>query len=297
MSLLVVGTVAFDTIETPSGKASKILGGAATYTCISSSYFTPPNIVSIVGYDFPNSHIEKFKEHNVNLLGLETHETEKTFFWEGKYREDMNMRDTIDTQLNVLEHFNPKIPKDLLNSSYIMLGNVIPSVQLNVLSQLKNNNSLVAMDTMNLWIDNAYDDLISVISKVDILMINDQEIQQLQNVNDIQEAVKKTFSLGPSYIIVKLGSKGSILFSKEDKFICPAVTINDVIDPTGAGDSFAGGFMGYLSSIENHSFENMKKALCWGTVMASFCVQGFGTETILNLEKDAYLKRFNENFS
>tara|TARA_S200000501_G_C20784352_1_gene726480 strand:+ start:111 stop:1004 length:894 start_codon:yes stop_codon:yes gene_type:complete len=297
MGLLVVGTVAFDTIETPTGKASKILGGAATYTCISSSYFTSPNIVSIVGYDFPSSHIEKFKEHNVNLLGLEKHETEKTFFWEGKYREDMNMRDTIDTQLNVLEHFNPKIPKDLLNSNYIMLGNVIPSVQLNVLSQLKNNNSLVAMDTMNLWIDNAYDDLISVISKVDILMINDQEIQQLQNVNDIQKAVEKTFFLGPSYIIVKLGSKGSILFSKEDKFICPAVTINDVIDPTGAGDSFAGGFMGYLSSIQNHSFENMKKALCWGTVMASFCVQGFGTETILNLEKDAYLNRFNENFS
>tara|TARA_B100001758_G_C18331246_1_gene568927 strand:+ start:109 stop:1002 length:894 start_codon:yes stop_codon:yes gene_type:complete len=297
MSLLVVGTVAFDTIETPSGRAAKILGGAATYTCICSSYFTSPDILSIVGYDFPNSHIEKFKEHNVNLLGLEKHKTEKTFFWEGKYREDMNIRDTIDTQLNVLEHFNPKIPNELLNSNYIMLGNVIPSVQLNVLSQLKNKNSLVAMDTMNLWIDNAIDDLIKVISKVDILMINDQEIQQLQNVNDIQKAVNKTFLLGPSYIIVKLGSKGSILFSREEKFICPAVKINNVVDPTGAGDSFAGGFMGYLSSIEDHSFENMKKALCWGTVMASFCVQGFGTETILNLNKDVYLNRFNKNFS
>ena len=297
MSLLVVGTVAFDTIETPSGRATKILGGAATYTCICSSYFTSPDILSIVGYDFPSSHIEKFKEHNVNLLGLEKHKTEKTFFWEGKYREDMNIRDTIDTQLNVLEHFNPKIPNELLNSNYIMLGNVIPSVQLNVLSQLKNKNSLVAMDTMNLWIDNAIDDLIKVISKVDILMINDQEIQQLQNVNDIQKAVNKTFLLGPSYIIVKLGSKGSILFSREDKFICPAVKINNVVDPTGAGDSFAGGFMGYLSSIEDHSFENMKKALCWGTVMASFCVQGFGTETILNLNKDVYLNRFNKNFS
>ena len=297
MSLLVVGTVAFDTIETPSGRATKILGGAATYTCICSSYFTSPDILSIVGYDFPSSHIEKFKEHNVNLLGLEKHKTEKTFFWEGKYREDMNIRDTIDTQLNVLEHFNPKIPNELLNSNYIMLGNVIPSVQLNVLSQLKNKNSLVAMDTMNLWIDNAIDDLIKVISKVDILMINDQEIQQLQNVNDIQKAVNKTFLLGPSYIIVKLGSKGSILFSREEKFICPAVKINNVVDPTGAGDSFAGGFMGYLSSIEDHSFENMKKALCWGTVMASFCVQGFGTETILNLNKDVYLNRFNKNFS
>ncbi len=296
MSLLVVGTVAFDTIETPFGKEDKILGGAATYTCVTSSYFTSPNIVSIVGYDFPKEHIEKFKEHNINLLGLEYHETEKTFFWEGKYRDDMNVRDTIDTQLNVLEFFNPTIPQAHLQSNYIMLGNVIPSVQLKVLSQLSNKNSLVAMDTMNLWIENAYEDLIKVIRKVDILMINDQEIQQLQNVKNIEKAVQKTFLLGPSFIIVKRGSEGSILFSKEEKYICPAVKINDVIDPTGAGDCFAGGFMGYLSSTKNHSFDNMKTAVCWGTVMASFCVQGFGTNTILNLKEEVYLKRFNENF-
>jgi sugar/nucleoside kinase (ribokinase family) len=297
MSLLVVGTVAFDTIETPSGKEEKILGGAATYTCITSSYFVSPNIVSIVGYDFPSEHIEKLKEHNVNLLGLEHHQTEKTFFWEGKYRDDMNVRDTINTQLNVLEFFDPIIPDLHLKSNYIMLGNVIPSVQLKVLSQLRSDNSLVAMDTMNLWIENAYEDLIKVIKQVDILMINDQEIQQLQNVNDIEKAVQKTFLLGPSFIIVKLGSAGSMLFSKEEKYICPAVTIKDVIDPTGAGDCFAGGFMGYLSSTENHSFENMKKAISWATVMASFCVQGFGTKTILNLKEEDYLKRFNENFS
>jgi len=297
MSLLVVGTVAFDTIETPYGKEDKILGGAATYTCITSSYFTPPNIVSIVGYDFPQEHIDKFKNHNVDLLGLEHHKTEKTFFWEGKYHRDMNVRDTIDTQLNVLEFFNPIIPELHLDSNYVMLGNVIPSVQLRVLSQLKNKKSLVAMDTMNLWIENSYQDLIQVIKQVDILMINDQEIKQLQNLNNIEEAVQKTFLLGPSFIIVKLGSKGSILFSKEEKFLCPAVKINKVVDPTGAGDCFAGGFMGFLSSIKNHSFDNMKKAVCWGTVMASFCVQGFGTTKVLNLKREDYLKRFNENFN
>lgn len=296
MSLLVVGTVAFDTIETPLGKEDKILGGAATYTCITSSYFTPPSVVSIVGFDFPKKHIDIFKEHNVDLLGLEYHETEKTFFWEGRYHDDMNIRDTIDTQLNVLEFFNPIIPNKHLMSNYIMLGNVIPSVQLKVLSQIKNKKSLVAMDTMNLWIENAHHDLIEVIKQVDILMINDQEIQQLQKVDDIERAVQKTFLLGPSFIIVKLGSNGSILFSKEEKYICPAVKIRNVIDPTGAGDCFAGGFMGYLSSTKNHSFDNMKKAICWATVMASFCVQGFGTKTILNLKEEIYTQRFNENF-
>ena len=296
MSLLVVGTVAFDTIETPSGKEDKILGGAATYTCITSSYFTPPSVVSIVGFDFPKKNIDIFREHNVDLLGLERHETEKTFFWEGRYHDDMNIRDTIDTQLNVLEFFNPIIPNKHLMSNYIMLGNVIPSVQLKVLTQIKNKKSLVAMDTMNLWIENAYQDLIEVIKQVDILMINDQEIQQLQKLNDIERAVQKTFLLGPSFIIVKLGSNGSILFSKEEKYICPAVKIKNVIDPTGAGDCFAGGFMGYLSSTKNHSFDNMKKAICWATVMASFCVQGFGTKTILNLKEEVYTQRFNENF-
>tara|TARA_B100000579_G_C22675166_1_gene777596 strand:+ start:111 stop:1004 length:894 start_codon:yes stop_codon:yes gene_type:complete len=297
MSLLVIGTVAFDTIETPSGRAEKILGGAATYTCITSSYFVSPNIISIVGYDFPKEHIEKFKDHNVNLLGLEHHKTEKTFFWEGRYHKDMNIRDTIDTQLNVLEFFNPIIPNQYLNSNYVMLGNVIPAVQLKVLNQLKNTSSIIAMDTMNLWIENAYEDLIKVINQVDILMINDQEIQQLQNENNIEKAVAKTFLLGPSFIIVKLGSKGSILFSKKEKYTCPAVTIKNVVDPTGAGDCFAGGFMGYLSSTKDHSFDNMKKAVSYGTVMASFCVQGFGTASILNLKEKLYLERFNENFS
>ena len=297
MSLLVVGTVAFDSIETPFGKKEKILGGAATYTCFTSSYFTNSNIVSIVGYDFPKKHEEKFINHNVDLAGLERHKEIKTFFWSGKYRDNMNIRDTIDTQLNVLEVFNPIIPDEHKNSNYVMLGNVIPSVQLKVLEQLENSNALVAMDTMNLWIENAHEDLIKVIKKVDILMINDQEIKQLQNIGNIEKAVEKTFLLGPSYIIVKLGSEGSILFSKKEKFSCEAVSINKVVDPTGAGDSFAGGFMGYLCSTKENSFENMKKAIQWGTVMASYCVQGFGTETILNLKKEDYLSRFNTNFS
>ena len=297
MSLLVVGTVAFDSIETPFGKKEKILGGAATYTCFTSSYFTNSNIVSIVGYDFPKKHEEKFVNHNIDLVGLEHHKEIKTFFWSGKYRDNMNMRDTIDTQLNVLEVFNPIIPDKHKNANYVMLGNVIPSAQLKVLEQLENSNALVAMDTMNLWIENAYDDLIKVIKKVDILMINDQEIQQLQNIDNIEKAVEKTFLLGPSYIIVKLGSEGSILFSKKEKFSCEAVRINKVIDPTGAGDSFAGGFMGYLCSTQEKSFKNMKKAIQWGTVMASFCVQGFGTETIVNLKKEDYLSRFKANFS
>tara|TARA_Y100001934_G_scaffold277884_1_gene377795 strand:+ start:49 stop:942 length:894 start_codon:yes stop_codon:yes gene_type:complete len=297
MSLLVVGTVAFDSIETPFGKKEKILGGAATYTCFTSSYFTNSNIVSIVGYDFPKKHEEKFINHNIDLVGLERHKEIKTFFWSGKYRDNMNIRDTIDTQLNVLEVFNPIIPDIHKNANYVMLGNVIPSVQLKVLEQLENSNALVAMDTMNLWIENAYDDLIKVIKKVDILMINDQEIQQLQNIGNIEKAVEKTFLLGPSYIIVKLGSEGSILFSKKEKFSCEAVRINKVVDPTGAGDSFAGGFMGYLCSTQENSFENMKKAIQWGTVMASFCVQGFGTETILNLKKEDYYSRFKGNFS
>tara|TARA_B100000900_G_scaffold333981_1_gene295176 strand:+ start:31 stop:924 length:894 start_codon:yes stop_codon:yes gene_type:complete len=297
MSLLVVGTVAFDTIETPFGKEEKILGGAATYTSVTSSYFTNPNIVSIVGHDFPNDYVQKFENHNIGLDGLERHETKKTFFWSGKYRRNMNIRDTIDTQLNVLEIFNPIIPEKYKKSNYVMLGNVIPSVQLKVLKQLENKSALIAMDTMNLWIDNAYKDLIEVIKKVDILMINDQEIQQLQNSNNIDDAVEKTFLLGPSFIIVKLGSEGSILFSKNEKYVCPAVTIKQVVDPTGAGDSFAGGFMGYLCSTQKNSFENMKKAIHWGTVMASFCVQDFGTRNIMNLNKEKYLERYSKNFN
>lgn len=297
MSLLVVGTVAFDTIETPFGKVEKILGGAATYTCITSSYFTDSNIVSVVGFDFPEKHITLFKRHNVDLLGLEINKSEKTFFWSGKYRKDMNVRDTIDTQLNVLISFNPVVPKKHLSTDFVMLGNVIPSVQLQVLNQFNKKPKLLAMDTMNLWIENEYDDLIKVIKQVDLLMINDQEIQQLQNENDIDRAVLKTFLLGPSFIIVKKGSEGSILFSKKEQFSCPAVPIKKVIDPTGAGDCFAGGFMGYLSSLNNFSFNDMKKAMCWGTVMASYCVENFGTTNITELIEEKYVTRFNKYFS
>jgi len=294
MSLLVLGTVAFDTIETEFGKAEKILGGAATFTCITSSYFINPNILSIVGYDFSKKYIELLENHNVNLKGLEVHETEKTFFWSGRYHKDMNIRDTIDTQLNVLSHFDPIIPKEKNNPDFLMLGNVVPAVQLKVFNQIKKKPKLVAMDTMNLWIDNCYDDLVKIIKKVDLLMINDQEIQELHNIQNIDLAISKTFELGLEYIIVKMGSEGALLVSKKgDKFKCPAIQIDKVIDPTGAGDSFAGGFMGYIASQNNWSFDNLKKGVCWGTVMASYCVENFGTKNIIQLKVDSYKKRYS----
>ena len=294
MSLLVLGTVAFDTIETEFGKAEKILGGAATFTCITSSYFINSNMLSIVGYDFPEKHFELLEKHNINLKGLDIHKTEKTFFWSGKYHKDMNIRDTIDTQLNVLNHFDPTIPNEINNPDFLMLGNVIPTIQLKVFDQIAKKPKLVAMDTMNLWIDNCYDDLVKIIKKVDLLMINDQEIQELHDVQNVDLAISKTFELGLEYIIVKMGSDGALLVSRTgEKFKCPAVQIDKVIDPTGAGDSFAGGFMGYIASKNNWSFESLKKAVCWGTVMASYCVENFGTKNIIQLNEDAYKKRYS----
>ena len=295
MSLLVLGTVAFDTIETSFGRAERILGGAATYTCITSSYFTQANILSIVGFDFATQHFQLLKAHNINLVGLNIHEKEKTFFWSGKYHKNMNVRDTIETELNVLLKFNPIIPNQLINSEFVMLGNVIPSIQLKVFNQLKNKPKLIAMDTMNLWIENAYKDLLKIIRKVDLLMINDQEIKELHREESLDLAIEKTFEMGPSFIIVKMGSEGAMLISKnKERFICPAVKLKNVIDPTGAGDSFAGGFMGYISSIPSFSFSDMKTAMCWGTVMASYCVENFGIENITQLRKEVYTKRFNE---
>ena len=294
MSLLVLGTVAFDTIETSFGKAEKILGGAATFTSITSSYFTKPDILSIVGYDFPNKYIELLKSYNINITGLDVHKTEKTFFWSGKYHENMNIRDTIDTQLNVLKNFDPIIPEEINNPDFLMLGNVVPSVQLNVFNQINKKPKLVAMDTMNLWIDNCHEDLINVIKKVDILMINDQEILELHQENDINLAISKSFELGLEYIIVKMGSEGALLISKMgQKFKCPAVEIENVVDPTGAGDSFAGGFMGYIASKNSHTFDDLKNAVRWGTVMASFCVENFGTKNIIGIDESTKKNRFN----
>mgnify|MGYP001166745939 CR=1 FL=1 len=294
MSLLILGTVAFDTIETSFGKAEKILGGAATFTSITSSYFTKANILSIVGYDFPEEYIKLLEKHNINLDGLEIHKQEKTFFWSGKYREDMNIRDTIDTQLNVLGLFNPIIPKKRLEPDFLMLGNVIPSVQLQVFNQITKKPKLVAMDTMNLWIENSHDDLIKIIKKVDLLMINDQEIKELNNETNLELAIEKTFEFGLNFIIVKMGSEGALLISKEgSRFKCPAVNVKNVIDPTGAGDSFAGGFMGHISSVKNVSFNDMKYAVCWGTVMASYCVEDFGTKNIIELDIKSYNTRYD----
>ncbi len=284
MSLLVVGTVAFDAIETPFGKTDKIVGGAATYISLSASYFTKKiNLVSVVGGDFPNEAIQMLKNRKVDTLGLQIKENEKTFFWSGKYHNDMNSRDTMDTQLNVLENFDPIIPKEFQDCEFLMLGNLVPSVQKKVIAQLNSQPKLVVMDTMNFWMDNCWDDLIEAISLTDVLTINDAEARQLSGEYSLVKAAQKILKMGPKYLIIKKGEHGALLFNKEQVFFAPALPLEDVFDPTGAGDTFAGGFIGYLAETKDISFENMKRAIIFGSAMASFCVEKFGTERLVNL--------------
>ncbi|MBL0046979.1 MAG: bifunctional hydroxymethylpyrimidine kinase/phosphomethylpyrimidine kinase [Bacteroidetes bacterium] len=284
MSLLVVGTVAFDAIETPFGKTDKIVGGAATYISLSASYFTKKiNLVSVVGGDFPNEAIQMLKNRKVDTLGLQIKENEKTFFWSGKYHNDMNSRDTMDTQLNVLENFDPIIPKEFQDCEFLMLGNLVPSVQKKVIAQLNSQPKLVVMDTMNFWMDNCWDDLIEAISLTDVLTINDAEARQLSGEYSLVKAAQKILKMGPKYLIIKKGEHGALLFNKEQVFFAPALPLEDVYDPTGAGDTFAGGFIGYLAETKDISFDNMKRAIIFGSAMASFCVEKFGTERLVNL--------------
>ncbi|MBK9477812.1 MAG: bifunctional hydroxymethylpyrimidine kinase/phosphomethylpyrimidine kinase [Bacteroidetes bacterium] len=284
MSLLVVGTVAFDAIETPFGKTDKIVGGAATYISLSASYFTKKiNLVSVVGGDFPASAIQLLKDHRVDTEGLQIKQNEKTFFWAGKYHNDMNSRDTVDTQLNVLENFDPVVPESFQDCEFLMLGNLVPSVQKKVISQLKAQPKLVVMDTMNFWMDNCWDDLMEAISLTDVLTINDAEARQLSGEYSLVKAAQKILKMGPKYLIIKKGEHGALLFNNEQVFFAPALPLEDVFDPTGAGDTFAGGFIGYLSETKDISFENMKRAIIYGSAMASFCVEKFGTERIANL--------------
>lgn len=284
MSLLVIGTVAFDAIETPFGKTDKIVGGAATFISLSASNFVKKtNIVSVVGGDFPKEAMKMLENHNVDLEGLEIREHEKTFFWSGKYHNDMNTRDTLATELNVLETFDPKIPANYQDCDFLMLGNLAPAVQKKVINGLHKRPKLIVMDTMNFWMDIAMDELKSTISMVDVLSINDEEARQLSGEYSLVKAAQKILALGPQYLIIKKGEHGALLFDRENVFFAPALPLEDVFDPTGAGDTFAGGFIGYLAETGDISFANMKRAIIYGSAMASFCVEKFGTERLVHL--------------
>jgi sugar/nucleoside kinase (ribokinase family) len=286
MSLVVVGSVAFDAIETPFGKTDKIIGGAATYISLSSSYFTKKvNLIAVVGGDFPKSDIQLLQSHGVNTEGLQIKENEKSFFWAGKYHNDMNTRDTLVTELNVLGTFDPIVPDAYQNCDYLMLGNLSPGVQSTVIGRLKKRPKLIVMDTMNFWMDIAMDDLKQTLSMVDVLSINDEEARQLSKEYSLVKAAKTIMGMGPKYLIIKKGEHGAMLFHKNQVFFAPALPLEEVFDPTGAGDTFAGGFIGYLASTNDISFDNMKRAIIYGSAMASFCVEKFGTERIVKLSQ------------
>ena len=295
MSLLIVGTVAFDGIETPRGKVDKILGGSATYISIISSYFnTSTNLISVVGGDFPKKYIELFEKYGINCQGLEIKKNEKTFYWSGRYHENMKSRDTIVTELNVLEKFNPKIPEPFQDCKHLMLANLMPSIQLDAISKLKERPKLIVTDTMNFWIENCLDDLKKVISMTDVLIINDEEALQLSNKSSISDASSIILEMGPRFLIIKRGESGATLFKKDNQFDCCSFTVKSCIDPTGAGDSFAGAFVGYLNSTDDMSFENMKKAVTLACTFASFTVEGFGIDKILNINNHSIEERLKE---
>lgn len=282
--LLIVGTVAFDAIETPFGKTDKILGGAATYIGLSASnYNVKSGIVSVVGGDFPEEYLTMLQNKGVSTEGVEVVKDGKTFFWSGKYHNDMNTRDTLATELNVLEHFNPVVPQDFKSTEIVMLGNLHPLVQNAVLEQLTEKPKLVVLDTMNFWMDIALSELKEVIKKVDVITINDEEARQLSGEYSLLVAAKKIQAMGPRYVVIKKGEHGAFLFHKEQAFFAPALPLEEVFDPTGAGDTFAGGFTGYLAKTEDVSFENMKNAVVHGSNLASFCVEKFGTERMQSL--------------
>lgn len=284
MSLVAVGTVAFDDIETPYGRAEKIVGGACTYISLAASYFvTPVRIVSVVGDDFPQEMLEYLKKRGVDLDGLQIREGEKSFFWAGKYYRDFNTRDTLDTQLNVLATFDPILPETYRDTDYLMLGNLTPQVQMRVLDQLKRRPKLVALDTMNFWMNTALNDLLEVLKKVDVLTINDEEARQLSGETSLVKAAKVIQEMGPKYLIIKKGEHGALLFHRGEIFFAPALPLAEVIDPTGAGDTFAGGFMGWMAKTGDLSFANMKLAIIYGSAMASFCVEKFGIERLKGL--------------
>ena len=284
--LVIVGAVAFDAIETPFGKTDKILGGPATFIGLAASQFEVDSaIVSIVGGDFPNEYLDMFKNRGIDISSLEVVQNGKTFFWSGKYHNDMNTRDTLATELNVLGDFNPVVPEKYKNSKVLMLGNLQPSVQSSVIEQMSEKPDLVILDTMNFWMDTALEDLKKVIRKVDVITINDEEARQLTSEYSLVIAAKKIMEMGPKYVVIKKGEHGALLFFENEIFYAPALPLKAVFDPTGAGDTFAGGFAGFLAQTEDFTFDNLKKAVIYGSALASFCVEKFGTERMLNLDK------------
>ncbi len=292
MSLLTVGTVAFDDVETPFGRAEKIVGGAATYIALSASYYTDEiKIVSVVGDDFPKEVLSYMEGRGIDLEGLQVKEGEKSFFWAGKYRDNMNERDTLDTQLNVLADFDPVLPASYLGAEYVMLGNLTPAVQKRVIEQMPKRPKLVGMDTMNFWMDTDMEGLKEVLKLVDVLLINDEEARQLSGEYSLVKAASLIHQMGPKTIVVKKGEHGALLFHKGEVFFAPALPLAEVFDPTGAGDTFAGGFMGYMASTDDLSFENMKRAVIYGSAMASFCVEKFGIERLKELSEDEITER------
>jgi sugar/nucleoside kinase (ribokinase family) len=295
MKIVSVGTVAFDAIETPFGKTDKIVGGACTYISLSAAYFNnSPHLISVVGEDFPNETIALFKDRGINTEGLQIKNGEKTFFWSGKYHQDMNTRDTLDTQLNVLESFDPIVPNSYQDCDILMLGNLTPSVQMKVIKQMETRPKLIVLDTMNFWMEIAMEDLKKVIKEIDVLTINDEEARLLSGVHSLRKAAKIILEMGPKYLIIKKGEHGALLFGDNNIFYAPALPLEEVFDPTGAGDTFAGGFVGHLSSCNTIDWEAMKKAIIVGSAMASFTVEKFGIEKLIELDKSQIEQRINE---
>ena len=293
--LLVVGTVAFDAIETPFGKTDKILGGAATFIGLAASqYRVLPAIVSVVGEDFPSKYLELFRNKKINTDGLEIVEGGKTFFWKGRYELDLNKRDTLLTELNVLADFRPVVPEDFRDADVVMLGNLHPDIQMQVLHQLDSSPKLTVLDTMNYWMNHTWDSLIEVIGQIDVITINDEEARQLTGEYSLVRAADKISRMGPDYVVIKKGENGALLFHEHQIFFAPALPLEEVFDPTGAGDTFAGGFAGYLAETQNFSFENMKNAVIHGSNLASFCVERFGTERLLDLKPDEMENRLRQ---
>jgi sugar/nucleoside kinase (ribokinase family) len=285
MSLLAVGTVAFDDIETPFGRAEMAIGGAATYITIAASHFLNDiRLVSVIGDDYPQDMLDYFKSRDIDIAGLQVKAGEKSFFWAGRYHDNMNSRDTLDTQLNVLADFDPVLPDSFKDSEFLMLGNLTPAVQKKTLQQLKQRPKLIALDTMNFWMDVALEELMEVLTMIDVLIINDEEARQLSGEHSLLKAAKKIHTFGPKYLVIKKGEHGALLFEDDKLFFAPALPLQEVIDPTGAGDTFAGGFMGYMAKTGDTSFENMKRGIIYGSAMASFCVEKFSIEALKGLD-------------
>ncbi len=295
MNLVAVGTVAFDSIETPFAKKDRVIGGAATYITLAASHFVKNSgLISVIGDDFPEEMLQEMKSRGIDQDGLQIKKGEKSFFWAGKYHYDLNSRDTLITDLNVLANFDPIVPEAYQNCDFLMLGNLAPAVQMRVIDQIPNRPKLVVLDTMNFWMDIAWEDLMKVIAKIDVLTINDEEARQLSKEHSLVRAARKILAMGPKYLIIKKGEHGALLFDKESVFFAPALPLEEVADPTGAGDTFAGGFIGYLAQTQNISFDNMKRAVIVGSAMASFTCEKFGPERLLELTKEEITARIEQ---